>query len=113
VPSLSTFLRPSIAQLQALCTPLLDSCRAGTLAAADAARLLTGAIVDESDDAEVRALAGRRKLPSILRFLFTSKVSWAVFTVEWLDALGAFLTSLGLAGHDGAARPAVESTSRE
>ena len=60
--------------------------------------LLSGAIVREAESEELRALASKKKLPSILRFLFTSKVSWAVFTTEWLDGLARFLSSLGLRG---------------
>lgn len=85
-------------KLQELCEPMLELARHGKLDAMSAARLTSGAIVKDAADDEVRALATKRKLPSILRFLFTSKVSWAIFTTEWIDDLAAFLVSLGLHG---------------
>jgi len=85
-------------QLQALCEPMLEAARSGELSLSAANHLLSGTIVREAELEEVRALASKKKLPSILRFLFTSKVSWAVFTIEWIDGLAAFLTSLGLHG---------------
>jgi hypothetical protein len=84
--------------LQELCEPLLDLARRGQLSHAMALRLLSGAIVGDAESEVVRALSSKKKLPSILRFLFTSKVSWAVFTTEWIDGVAAFLTTLGLQG---------------
>ena len=84
--------------LQELCEPLLDLARSGRLSHAMALRLLSGAIVGDAESEVVRALSSKKKLPSILRFLFTSKVSWAVFTTEWIDGVAAFLTTLGLHG---------------
>ena len=84
--------------LQEHCQPVLDAARRGELSEADASRLISGAIVQDAERDEVRALAAKKKLPSILRFLFTSKVSWAMFTAEWVDDLARFLSDLGLRG---------------
>ena len=83
-------------RLQAHCEPILEAARMGQMSEATAHSLLSGDTIKNAESDEVRALSSKRKLPSILRFLFTSKVSWAVFTTEWLDSLARFLTSLGL-----------------
>lgn len=77
-------------ELEELCAPSIAKARDGVLSAADAAGLTTGSLLDGSSLASLP----RDEMRLLIRNIFTTHVSWALFTEGWVVSVLALLKRL-------------------
>ena len=79
--------------LLSVCEQTLNLAREGALSSAQASSLISGDLLPRETHAALgQALATDRRLVlTMLRQLYTRRVSWAIFTTEWQDCLAHFL----------------------
>lgn len=79
-------------RLERACAPAVDAARAGCLTTIAARKLAAGEAL--AADRELAALPKESLLP-LLRHVFASSASWALFHDEWMDSLFALVTIIG------------------
>ena len=87
-----------VAMLKRISEDVVEMARHGLMSTEVAQHLTSGTLLDECQAMEPMldsALAHRRHVLDGLRFVYTSRVSWALFTVEWMDGLTRVLNAMG------------------